>query len=141
PGVVGDVHGQQRDVGDALVALVLEVVLGQPERLVAELVHGLGELERRVEGLDHPVVRVPAIVGRRPGVPAVLQLDVADVERRESLDHSRLLRAAAGGRALARRYALAGASVRRSTAGSARRAGSTGTRTLMIGRVRRKSRP
>jgi hypothetical protein len=28
------VDGQQRDVGDALVAFVLEVVLGQPERLV-----------------------------------------------------------------------------------------------------------
>ena len=41
PRAVGEVDGQQRDVRDALVAFVLEVVLGQPERLVPERVGGL----------------------------------------------------------------------------------------------------
>src|SRR5437867_12589004 len=130
--VVRDVNGQERDVRDALVALVLEMVLGQPQGLVAELVHRLRELERRVERLDHPLIGVAALVGRSARVPAVLQLDVSDVEGGEALDHSKLLRA---------RYALAGASVLRSTAGSSRRAGSTATRALMIGSVLRISRP
>src|SRR5439155_832052 len=84
--------------------------------------HRLRELERGVERLDHPLVGVAAVVGRSACVPAVLQLDVSDVERREALDHSKLLRA---------RYALAGASVLRSTFGSSRRAGSTATRALL----------
>src|SRR5262249_52212434 len=50
-----------------------------------------GQLERRVERLDHPLVRIPAVVGRSPGMPAVLQLDVTDVQRRKTLDHSGLL--------------------------------------------------
>src|SRR5206468_10337844 len=86
--------------------------------LVPQLVHRLGQLERRVERLDHPLVRVAAVVGGSPGVPAVLQLDVSDVEGREALDHPGF---------------SAGASVLRSTFGSSRRAGSTATRALMIG--------
>src|SRR5206468_11109917 len=110
----------------ALVAFVLEVVLGQPQGLVPELVHRLGELERGVERLDHALVRIPAVVGRRARVPTVLQLDVSDIEGRKALDHAGL---------------SAGASVLRSTLGSARRAASTATRALMIGSVRRRSRP
>src|SRR5262245_1511206 len=125
-GVVGDVHGQERNVGDALVAFVLEVVLGEPYGLVPERVHRLRELEGRVERLDHPLVRVAPVVGRRPLVTAVLQLDVSDVEGREALDHAGF---------------SAGTRVRRSTCGSARRAGSTGTRARMSGNARRRSRP
>ena len=40
---VGQVHGQHQDVRDALVALALEVVLGQPEDVVAAAVHQLGD--------------------------------------------------------------------------------------------------
>jgi hypothetical protein len=82
-----EVDGQHRDVRDALVAFVLEMVLREPQRLVAERVGGARERDGRVERLRQPRVRIPAVVGRRAGVPAVLQLDVPDVERRESPDH------------------------------------------------------
>ena len=43
-------HRQHEDVGNALVALVLEVVLGQPQRVVAQRIHllrhGLGLLRQ-----------------------------------------------------------------------------------------------
>ncbi len=39
---VGEMHRQHQDVGDALVAFSLEMVLGEPERVVAECVHATG---------------------------------------------------------------------------------------------------
>jgi len=86
-----EVNGQERNVGDALVALVLKVMLGQPQRLVAELVGGLGKRRRSVEGLDQPPIGIPPAVGGSAGEAARLQLDVAHVERREARDH-RVLR-------------------------------------------------
>jgi len=88
--MMGQLDGQHRNVGDALVSFVLEVVLGQPQGLVAEPVDGSGQLEGRVEHLDQPLVGVPAIVGGRARESAFFQLDVAYVERREPLDHAGL---------------------------------------------------
>ena len=69
--------------GIDLVALVLEVVLGRPERVVAQ---PLG-LDRRADvvgrRLPHLLVRAPAVHrGRRPG-SGVVQLDAAEEERAE----------------------------------------------------------
>ena len=104
-GAMGQIDGQQRDVGDALVALVLEVMLGEPERVVSERVGGLRQRRRGLERLDQARVGVAAVVGRNTGEAALFQLDVADVERREPSDHGRQPRAdgvggvgAAGGR-------------------------------------------
>ena len=38
-----EVHRQHQHVRDALVALRLEVMLGHPQRVLAELVHQLGD--------------------------------------------------------------------------------------------------
>ena len=76
-----------RDVRDALVALVLEVMLGQPQGLVPERVGGVGQRRRGVERLGQALVGVPAVVGGHARQPTPLQLDVADVERREARDH------------------------------------------------------
>jgi len=84
---MGEIDGQHRNVGDDFVAFVLEVVLGEPQRLVAELVGHARQRDRGVEDLDQPLVRIAAVVGRRARQPAILQLDVADVERREPRDH------------------------------------------------------
>ena len=64
-GDVREVHGQHQDVGDALVALVLEVVLGQPERVVAELVHHLGDGLGLLEHGGQLLVGVAPLVGGR----------------------------------------------------------------------------
>ena len=77
---VREMHRHHQDVRDALVAFVLEVVFGKPERVVAEPVHalrdGLGLGEHRHEVL----VRVAALVRRSRILAHVAQVDMARVE-------------------------------------------------------------
>src|SRR5262249_13462989 len=75
------------EIREALVALVLEVVLGGPERVVAEVVHQLGDVARGEKRLGEPLVAVAPRVGRRPLQAGVLQLRLADVEHGNSLGH------------------------------------------------------
>jgi hypothetical protein len=92
PDVAGDVAEVQRQhqhVRDALVPLALEVVLGQPVRVVAGPIHqlrdGLGLGKHRCQIL----VGQPAIVHRRAVQPLVVQVDVAREQAAESRDHDR----------------------------------------------------
>ena len=82
---------EQDEVREDLVPLALEVVLGRPEAVEAEPVEELGELLDRRVGLDQPLVRIAALVGRRPVAADVLELDVAHVEDGELRDHARRL--------------------------------------------------
>ena len=79
-GHVREMHAQHEDVGDDLVALVLEVVLGEPQGVEAQAVHrlreGLGLREHRHEVL----VRVAAVVRRSRILAHVAQIDMARVE-------------------------------------------------------------
>jgi hypothetical protein len=86
-GLSGEPGPQQDEVGEDLIALVLEVVLGRPQAVVAQLVHVLGDVLGGVKGLRQPLVPVAPVVGRRSLEPHVLQLDLADVEYREFGDH------------------------------------------------------
>jgi hypothetical protein len=86
-GAMGQVHRQHGDGRNALVPLVLEVMLGQPQRLVSQCVGGESQGHRGVEYLDQALVGIPAVVGGRARQPTLLQLDVADVEGREAGDH------------------------------------------------------
>jgi hypothetical protein len=92
-GAMGEVHGQHQNVGDALVTFVLEVVLGQPQGLIAQRVGNAGQRRRGVERLDQAVIGIPPVVGRRAREAALLQVDMSDVERGESCDHRRRLSA------------------------------------------------
>ena len=84
---VGKMDGVHQHVGDALVALVLEVVLGQPEGVVAhpvhELRHGLGLVEHG----DEALVGEAAVVHRGAAVPDVVHVDVASEQAVELRDH------------------------------------------------------
>ena len=64
-GAMGEVHGQHRNVGDALVSFVLKVVLGEPQGLVAQRVGGAGECDGGGERFDQPVIGIPPVVGGR----------------------------------------------------------------------------
>jgi hypothetical protein len=87
PGAMGKIDRQQRNVRDALVPFVLEMVLGQPQRLVSQRVGRAGQRRRGLEHLRQPRVGVAPIVRRRAVQPASLELDVPDVQRREPRDH------------------------------------------------------
>ena len=87
PRLGGEPERELDEVREALVALVLEVVLGRPQSVVAEVVHQLGDVARGEERLAQPLVAVAPGVGRRALQPDVLQLELADVEHVDSLDH------------------------------------------------------
>ena len=74
--MMAQVHGQHQDVGDALVALSLEVVLGHPEGVVAGPVHQLGHGLRLVEDRRQVLVGQPPVVDRRALQPRVLKVHV-----------------------------------------------------------------
>ncbi len=64
-------HAELDQVGDHLVALVLEVVLGQPEGVVAEPVGGAGSVEEVVVGRSHVLRPAAPVGGHRPVVAGV----------------------------------------------------------------------
>ena len=70
-GLLGEVETEQDQVGRDLVALVLEVVLGEPHRVVAEPVHRGGPVREVAVAREEVVVAVPAIDGQRPVVAGV----------------------------------------------------------------------
>ena len=86
-GPMRQVDRQHGDARDALVALVLEVMLGQPQGLVPQRVGGARQGRRGVERLGEPLIGISAVVGGHTPQPTALQLDVADVESREAGDH------------------------------------------------------
>src|SRR5206468_1982691 len=79
------------EVRKALVALALEVVLGRPERVVAEVVHELRDVARGEERLAQLLVAVPPGVGRGALEPDVLELDLTDIQDVEPFDHRDVL--------------------------------------------------
>ena len=77
---MGQVHRQHQDIGQALVALVLEVMLGQPDRVVAALVHQPGHLLGLLENRRKNLVRIAALVGRGGQLAHVGQIDVTRID-------------------------------------------------------------
>ena len=84
---VRQVHGQQDDVRQALGALWLKVMLGHPERAIAQTIHRLRLNFRLVMGGDQLVVAVAPGVHRRAEVTNVFQVDMAGVGTVELCDH------------------------------------------------------
>ena len=86
-GEVAEVQGQHQDVRDALVPLALEVVLGQPEDVVAGPVHELGDGLALREDRRQVLVGQPAVVDGRAVEALVVQIDVAREQAAEARDH------------------------------------------------------
>ena len=87
PGLGGEPEAELHQIRQAFVAFALEVMLGGPQRLVAEVVHDLGDLTRGEEDLGEARVGVAAIVGRGAVEADVVEIDLADVENVEAFDH------------------------------------------------------
>ena len=84
----GQVDEQHQQVGDDLVALVLEVVLRAPEAVIAQPVHQLGHLLAAVEDGDEVVVVEAPVVDRGGFEAQVPQVHVPRVEAAKVLDHA-----------------------------------------------------
>ena len=76
---VRQMHRQQDDVGQALGAFRLKVVLGHPERAIAQAVHRLRLGFGLVVRGDELVVAVVPRIHRRAQVTNVFQVDMAGV--------------------------------------------------------------
>ena len=91
-GLGGQPESELDQVGKDLVALALEMVLGRPQHVEAEVVHELRDVAGGPEGLPQPLVRIAPVVGRRAVEPDVVELDLADIQHVELLDHSVVVR-------------------------------------------------
>src|SRR5260370_2878539 len=74
-------------IWQALITLTLEMMLGRPEGVIAQLVHFPGHVAGRPEYLAEPLVRIPAVVCRRALQADVVQFDLADIECMKTFDH------------------------------------------------------
>src|SRR5580704_631355 len=62
-------------------------MLRGPQHVEAELVHELGDVARREESFRQPLVGIAPLVGRRAIEAHIVELDLADIEDMEFLDH------------------------------------------------------
>ena len=88
-GEMAEMESQHQHVRDALVPFALEVVLGQPEDVVAGPVHELRDGLALREHRGQALVGQPAVVRGRALEPFVVQIDVAREQAAESRDHAR----------------------------------------------------
>src|SRR5439155_20071415 len=86
-GLVCEVEGQHQNVRDALVALALEMVLGEPERVVPAAVEQARQIARLGIGGDEALVRKYAAVHGGAAVADVVHVQVAGVQAVELGDH------------------------------------------------------
>ncbi len=86
-GLGGEPQSELDQVGEDLVALALEVVLGRPQDVEAEPVHGLRDVARGRKGLPQPLVGIAPVVGRGAVEADIVELDLADIEDVEVSDH------------------------------------------------------
>ena len=86
-GQSGQVHSQQYQVGKALVALPLEMVLRGPHAVIAQVVHVGGQRYGIGVGLHQLLVGIAAVVGGCAFSANVLQVNLADIQHRKTLDH------------------------------------------------------
>jgi hypothetical protein len=88
--VLGDaaqMHRHHQEVGDALGAFALEMMLGHPEAVVAEAVHQLGHvLGLAQRGGQMPVVVAP-LVDRRAAIADVVEVGMAGKQAVKLGDH------------------------------------------------------
>ena len=81
------VQRHHQHVRDALVAFALEMVLGHPERVVAEPVHQLRHRLRLVEDGGEMLVGETAVVDRHPAIADIVHVDMAGKQAVEFSDH------------------------------------------------------
>ena len=83
----GEPQAELHQIGQALVALVLEVMLGGPQRVVAAFVHHLGDVAGGEEHLGEALVGIAPVVGGCAVEADVVEVDLADIEHVEAFDH------------------------------------------------------
>jgi hypothetical protein len=61
--LLGSPEAEEQDVGNTFVPFPLEMVLGQPEDVIAERLHVLGQVVCDGKGASTALIDVPAVIG------------------------------------------------------------------------------
>src|SRR5262249_24758665 len=84
---MGEVHSVQQEIGDALIALGLEMVLGHPEAIIAQPIQRFGDRLGFIKDGDEGLVREPAVVDRCATIPDVIHINVSGKAAVKMCDH------------------------------------------------------
>ncbi len=88
PGHMRQMQRHHQHVGNALVALVLEMVLGHPESVVAQTIHQLRHRLRLVEDGGEMLVGIAAVVHRDAAIADIFDIDVPGEQTVEFCNHA-----------------------------------------------------
>ncbi len=88
PGLRREPQPKLHQVGKDLVALALEMVLRHPQHVEAGVIHHLGDVARCEECLAQLFVGIAAVIRGCAVESDVVELDLADIEHVEVLDHA-----------------------------------------------------
>ncbi len=95
-GHVRQMHRHHQDIRETLVAFVLEMMLGEPQGLVAQLIHLLGDRLGLFIDAGEMLVGIAPLIRRSGVLPAIGKIDMAGINGGEFVDHlgppDRLLR-------------------------------------------------
>ena len=84
---MAEMHRRHQQIRDDLVAFLLEVVLGHPQRVPAALVHHPGDRLAFVEHAGEMRVGEASLVRGCRVLATIRQIDVAGIDGRKLLDH------------------------------------------------------
>src|SRR5215510_10575890 len=80
-------HGEHQDVGNAFIAFMLEMMLGEPKRVEAQRIHRLGDSLRLLEHGSQLLIGVAALVSGRRILAHVGEIDMTGINGNELGDH------------------------------------------------------
>ncbi len=84
---MGEMHGVQQEIRDALIALRLEMVLRHPEAIIAQPIQRGGDRCGFIKDGDECLVREPAVVDWRTAIPNVIHINVSGKAAVKMCDH------------------------------------------------------
>jgi hypothetical protein len=83
----GELQPELDQIGEALIAFTLKVMLGCPQGIIAQLVHQPRDIAGRPENFAEALVLVATVVRRGAVQADMVEFDLADVEGMRALDH------------------------------------------------------
>src|SRR5690242_17558441 len=79
-GLSGEPQAELDEIGEDFIALTLEMVLGSPQHVEAELIHQLRDLPRGMESFPQSLIRIAPLVRRYPFQADIFKLDLTDIQ-------------------------------------------------------------
>ncbi len=85
---MGEVHRRHQYIGYALVAFMLEMVLGHPEGIVSDAIHQLRHRLGFIEHRSQVFVGKSTVIHRDPAIADIVHVDVSGEQTVEFRNHA-----------------------------------------------------